>query len=191
VARLCLIRHARTVPRGAHSPEWPLSPEGERQADSLADAPFWSEVAALLSSPEPKALQTVRPAAERHGLPIRQDAHLREARRPPVWVEDYDAAVRAYLEGPAAPEGWEPPSEAVARVASALEELSELHTGESVAVAGHGLTLALHVATLPGTGAPRFELWLSIGFCTVAVVEAGRLAQAFTDPRRVPVGGPA
>jgi probable phosphoglycerate mutase len=180
--RLYLIRHARTLPTGPDSHAWPLAPEGEAQARALAEAPFWSEIAALYSSPEGKALATVRPAARRHGREVRPDDRLGEARRPAVWLDDYDGAVRRYLAGAAdVPAGWEDAEAVRARMRSCLDELAERHRGESIAACGHGLALTLGLLGLAGAPENPFALWTSLGFGTVAVVEDCRLVVPFGD----------
>lgn len=162
--RLYLIRHGATLPTGPDSHEWPLSPEGEAQAHSLADAPFWKNVSALYSSPEGKALATVRPASEKHGLEIHEDRRMREARR--------------CLENPESPpDGWEDAREAEARVRECFEELEERHSGEGIAVCSHGLPSVKSQSV--------FEFWRSIGFCRVAVVEGGDLMESFKDAAEV------
>lgn len=181
--RVYLIRHGRTLRTGPDSHRWPLSPEGEAEARHLASAPFWTEVSAMYSSTEEKALSTVRPAAEEHGLEIRLDERLSEVRRPPVWIAGYEAAVRRFLERPDdPPEGWEPSTTARARVIACLREIAGRHPDEGVAVCGHGLALTLYLGMLEGkSGDDAFDLWGSIGFGEVAVVERERLIAPFGD----------
>ena len=184
--RLYLIRHGRTQPAGPDSHSWPLSSEGEAQARALADAPFWRGISALFSSPEEKAVSTVRPSAERYGLDIRREDRLREVRRPPVWVEDYESAVRRFFEHPESPpEGWESRESATARVTGCLREIAVRHPAESVAVCGHGLALTLYLSALEDLEGDIFGLWRSIGFAQVAVVEDGRVVVPFVDPGAV------
>lgn len=184
--RLYLIRHGITLPSGPDSHEWPLSPAGEAQAESLADAPFWHNVSTLYSSPEGKTLATVRPASGRHGLEIYEDHRLREARRPARWYEDYDEVARRYLENPESPpDRWEDAREVEARVKECVEELAERHAGESIAVCGHGLEPVLYLSGLPSVRQNIFDLWRVVGFCRVAVVEGGDLAAPFRDSAKV------
>jgi broad specificity phosphatase PhoE len=186
--RLYLVRHARTAPAGPDAREWRLSTEGEAQARALASAPFWPDAHALYSSPEEKVLATVRPAAELHGLEIREDVRLREAGRPAVWIDDYEAAVRRYLQDPdRTPEGWEPAREVRSRMTELLWELEEKHRGERVVVCGHGLALTLYVSLLEGAAGSPFEIWRGIGFGKVAVAEGGRLLLPFGAPSAVGV----
>ncbi len=184
--RMYLIRHGVTLPSGPDSHEWPLAPEGESQAETLADGPFWQNVAALYSSPEGKTLSTVRPASKKHGLEIREDERLREARRPARWYDDYDDVARRYLEERGnSPEGWEDPREVEARMRKCFGELAERHIGEGIAVCGHGLAPVLYLRRFPAVAGNVFDFWRSIGFCRVAVVEGGTLVGTFKDPSGV------
>lgn len=152
------------------------------QAERLADGPFWGRIAALYSSPEQKALSTVRPAAVRHGLEVVADARLREVARPAVWIEEYEAAVETYLEADGTPEGWEPRGDVRARMTECVGEITARHRGDPVAVSGHGLALSLYLSTLDNAPGTSFTVWRAIGFGQVAVVEDGRLVAPFLDP---------
>lgn len=178
-ARLYLIRHARTLPTGLDSHLWPLSPEGEAEAERLAEASFWGDVSALYSSPEHKAVATVRGAAARHNLSLRTDDRLREVGRPARWIDDYDGAVRGYLRDKYPPPDWESMSEARARMMECIGKVSARHPCESVAVCSHGLALTLYLSGLGLAQGDAFHLWRSIGFAWVAVVEDGRLVRPF------------
>lgn len=172
--RLYFIRHALTLPTGPDSHLWPLSREGEAQAAALAEAPLWSDANVVYSSPEDKALATVQPASDAHGLEVKSDERLREARRPARWIEDYEGVVRRYLENPGDPlTEWEGAPEVRARMVECIREISARHPGEAVAVCGHGLALTLYLSTLPSFYGNVFDLWRSIGFARVAVVKDG------------------
>lgn len=181
--RLYLVRHARTLPTGPDSREWPLSTDGTAEARQLAQAAFWSDIDVLYSSPEPKALATVRPAAEQHGLEIREDERLREVGRPTEWLDDYATAVERYLEEPdVTPQGWEPVDEARARLEGLVRELEQRHRGERVAICSHGLALTLYLVTLEGVLGRPFAVWRPLGFGQVAVAEGGALLLPFGEP---------
>lgn len=182
--RLYLIRHARTMPTGPDAAAWPLSPDGEAEARELARADFWEDIDALYSSPEPKALETVRPAAGRYGLEIRADERLREARRPAEWLDDYAGAVRRYLERAETPENWEPAPDAEERMRTAVRAVERAHPGRRVAICSHGLALALFLSAFERPPGGPFALWSGIGFGEVAVVEGGAVLLPFGEPRR-------
>lgn len=181
--RLYFIRHALTLPTVPDSHLWPLSREGEAQAAALVQAPLWEEVSIVYSSPESKALATVRPASATHGLEIEVDERLREARRPARWIEDYEGAVRRYLENPRdPPEEWERAPDVRARMVECIGEISTRNPGKTVAVCGHGLALTLYLSALSSFDGNVFDLWRSMGFAQVAVVEGGEQTTPFFDP---------
>lgn len=183
--QLYLIRHARTMPTGPDAAAWPLSPDGEAEARALAEADFWADVDTLYSSPEPKALETVRPAAERYGLEVREDERLREVRRPAGWLDDYAGAVRRYLERPnEPPEGWEPAPDAEERMRAFVRTVKREHPDGCVAVCSHGLALTLFLSALDRPPGGPFALWSGIGFGEVAVVEGDAVLLPFGEPRR-------
>ncbi|HET7270706.1 MAG TPA: histidine phosphatase family protein [Rubrobacter sp.] len=179
--RLYLIRHAITPPTVPDSHLWPLSQEGEAQSALLAQALFWDEVSALYSSPESKGLSMVRPASATHGLQIEEDERLRETRRPAKWIDDYDGAVRRYLEHPAdPPEEWEGAPDVRARMVECIGEISARHPQKAVALCGHGLALALYLSSLPSFGGSVIDRRRSIGLAPV--VEGGEKTTPFVDP---------
>lgn len=63
-----------------------------------------------------------------------------------------------------------------------IGEISPRHPGKTVAVCGHGLSLTLYLSTLPSFYGNVFDLWRSIGFARVAVVEGGEQTAPFVDP---------
>ena len=117
----------------------------------------------LYSSPESKALATLRPASATHGLKIEEDERLREARRPARWIGDYEGDVRRYLEHAGDPlEEWESVPEVRARMVECIGEISMRHPEETVAVCGHGLALTLYLSSLSLFYGNVFDLWRSI-----------------------------
>jgi broad specificity phosphatase PhoE len=141
------VRHA-AVELDLDSPAstWRLSEEGRIAAAELATR--LAPVRRVLTSPEPKAIDTAVPLAEASGVPLELDDRLREVGRA-VNVADYDehrGAVRAYLSGDPV-EGWEDAAAARARFAAALEKVDD------AAVVTHGTVLALFL----GYDFPRWE----------------------------------
>ncbi|NUR76182.1 MAG: histidine phosphatase family protein [Thermoleophilia bacterium] len=139
---LTLVRHAAVVIDPAvPSSDWRLSPEGREAARAL-ELPGGS----ALTSPEPKAAET----AELAGLDAVVDRRLREVARP--WSDDYVADVERWFAGDE-PVGWEPRSEALARLRDALDGF------DGVAVS-HGLAISLYAGL-------TFEEWSALPFPAV------------------------
>ena len=66
-----LIRHAESSPsRDLSESDWPLSSLGYRQAKALADELADANISKVVSSPYLRAIDTVRPVAERIDCPI-------------------------------------------------------------------------------------------------------------------------
>ena len=131
------VRHAPVELRlDVPAAQWELSAEGREAAQALAVR--LAPVPRVLSSPEPKALDTARPLATASGVELEVDERLREVERAsnlPTY-DEHRAAVRRYLGGDAV-EGWEPSAPARRRFAAALDGLDE------AAVVTHATVLAL------------------------------------------------
>ncbi|HEX6710243.1 MAG TPA: histidine phosphatase family protein [Rubrobacter sp.] len=170
--RLYLIRHALTLPTVPDSHLWPLSQEREAPCSRR----LLCGRRCLSCTAAPKARRSRRPASTSHGLEIEVDERLREACRPARWIEDYEGAVRRYLEHPGGPpEEWESAPDVRARMVECIAEISTCHPGKTVAVCGHGLALASFYGN-------AFDLWHSTGFAQVAVVEGGKQTAPVADP---------
>lgn len=175
--RLFLVRHAAVSVRPEQpAAQWHLSPEGRTEAEALAAAEHWSSIATVYSSPEPKAMATAQRIAARHGLRVQIEIDLREVDRP--WADaGYREQVRRYLAGGAI-DGWEPRDGALARVRGCIDAIAS--GGEGAAIVSHGIALTLYVADLLGLdGGSAFELWSSMSFPDVAVVEGGEVVRGF------------
>ncbi len=169
--RLYLVRHAAVVVQADRpSSQWYLSLEGRAAAGALAEEPYWSDIAIISSSPEPKAVATAQRIAARHGLAIRTEPDLREVERP--WAEDgYRELAQRYLAGEDI-DGWEPLSGARGRALRCIGRVIEVADGQDAAVVSHGLLLTLYLSDLLQLDAAGARaLWSGIGFPDVAAVE--------------------
>ena len=162
--RFYLIRHAHTQPIERLPPhEWPLSEAGRRQANALAALPLWPQVRRIYSSPEAKTMDTIRPAAERHGIPIVTEPDLRELERPAGLIPDYAGAVAACFAAPRkSHRGWETAAHAQARILAAIHRIGKAAEGDAVALASHGLLCALLLAGLAERQVPTLAEWRAI-----------------------------
>jgi broad specificity phosphatase PhoE len=170
MALLYLIRHARVrVMRNVADP-WPLSEDGQREADVLAQQSFWHEVEIVFSSPELKARQTVEPAARRWSIPLEIIDCLDEVHRP-GWVPDYENTIKSFFSTPeTSVEGMEPAAQAAERITRCIKDVGTAHPEQTLAVASHGLVCALFLARLEDRW-PTVAEWQAIPFAGVAVVD--------------------
>lgn len=147
------VRHAMPVrAEGRPSEEWELGAEGRTTAAELAGAlDPGGPIGVVVASSEPKAASTAAPLGARFGVEVALDDRLREVVRP--WVgDDYRTTAHRYLSGEDPP-GWEPHGDVVARVEAAVADacLARPAPDALVAVVGHGLATAVHLAAvLPG-----------------------------------------
>ena len=175
--RLVLVRHAQVRLDPELPPRlWELTAEGRAAAERLAQLPVFVGVAAVVTSPEPKARATAEPIATAAGVELRVEQDLREAERGPAPVADrarFVAQVDAWLGGAPVP-GWESVDAAAARIVACVARLLGELTGDVVLVS-HGTVLSLYLAGLRGDERVALTDWEAIPLPAVAVVDpAGR-----------------
>ena len=174
-----LVRHGAHALVGpalvGRTPGVRLSAEGREQAERVADKLASRPVTAVLSSPQPRAMETAAPIAARHALAVAAEPGLDEldfgawqgldfatlAKR-----EDWQAWNRA--RGLAKPPGGEMRAAAQARVLAVLARARAAWPGAEVVLAGH--QDVLRAALLGVLGAP-LDL-----FGRVALKPGGRAA---------------
>ncbi|MGW3154211.1 histidine phosphatase family protein [Streptomyces sp. NPDC001089] len=133
---LDLVPHCSSSPRETwrgHDDLRPLSEEGMRQADVLAEV-FGAGVDAVYSSPSLRCRQSVVPLAKASGLAVVDEDRLREARgfgEPVAWTEGVFRPI-----GPSLGGAW-----AAGRALGALVEIAARHQGGHAVACSHGDTL--------------------------------------------------
>jgi broad specificity phosphatase PhoE len=143
MTRLVLVRHAMPLLDPTQPARlWRLGDEGRAAARQLR--PLIDGSAPLLSSDEPKAVQTLREATGRDD--VLTDAGFREVTRPDVRTGDYRERARAYLRGDAE-DGWEPPAQVADRFAQAI---ARVVGGPPPVIGTHGLALTLWLTGVVG-----------------------------------------
>ncbi|WP_052359440.1 histidine phosphatase family protein [Actinoplanes friuliensis] len=152
---IALVRHAQSVPPAADGPDdltRPLTPDGLRQADDLVAALCALRPAAVWSSPYRRAIQTVQPAADVLGLPVRTLGELREWDDGLAYTDDWE---RHYVQSWADPSYARPGGESLdqlsARSVAVVRRLVREHPGQVVLVGGHGTIIS---RVLAGFGVP-------------------------------------
>lgn len=142
-----LVRHCRAAGGG---PDTPLSEEGERQAQALAE---WFtdrgvRVRQIVSSPLTRAVQSATPLARWAGVPVETDERLRERvlSTPPVphWKEP---TVASFADPDLCLPGGESSRQAADRVLAVLEGAlkqgkANRHSDGAVVLITHGQPLA-------------------------------------------------
>lgn len=173
--KVVLVRHgAVEVEPGEPPSRWHLSDDGRAGVRALAEERLWRPVQRIFSSPEPKAMETAHIIAGPNGITVTAVEDLHEVMRPAnQWIGDgYPAAVRAYFSAPEqATHGWEPPAAALRRMRACMD-LLQAWEPDGFAVAGHGQSLSLYLASV--TGHDPWEIWRSIGMPDVAELDPDR-----------------
>lgn len=147
-ATILLIRHAQHVDYGevlsGRRADVALSADGLDQAEILADLLGTEPLDAVYSSPRERAWYTARDIADRHELTVEIEPRFEEIdfgrwtglrfsqlEGDAEWMEWNSARATAR------PPGGESMGEATARAVEAVEDLSRLHEGQSIAVVSH------------------------------------------------------
>lgn len=142
------VRHAQSPWVPDREAERPLSEEGkraaERVADSLADVAF----DAVLTSPYERARQTVRPLADRRGMDLRVRDDFRERTLTDGPAEDFGETFQSAVDAVFADWSFAWPDaesndEAQARGVAAVESVLDEYATRTVAVATHGQLLTV------------------------------------------------
>jgi broad specificity phosphatase PhoE len=173
VPHIILVKHALpeiipTLPAN----QWHLSEFGRTQCALLADQLAIYAPAALVSSLEPKALETAHLVAQRMhtGVQIVDGLHEHDRSNTP-WLgsEEFDRAVAAFFYRPAELVlGCETAQQASERFAKTMAEVTGRHIEQNVIAFTHGTVLSLYVARV--TGMKPFALWKRLGLPSFVVL---------------------
>jgi probable phosphomutase (TIGR03848 family) len=178
-----LVRHALTEHTGARlsgrMEGIHLSDEGREQADLVAEGLAHQPFKAIYSSPIERAMETARPVAARHGLPVQVAPEVTEVefgkwtnrsfktlRRTKLWEKVQRSPSSARF-----PDG-ETLYEVQARAVGEIERLSSVHAKQSVCVVSHADVIKLIAAHYVGAHLDLFQR-LHIAPASVSVIALG------------------
>lgn len=170
---LILVRHSHpeilpTVPAN----QWLLSDEGRQRCRPLADRLALHRPDVIVTSLEPKAVETGQIVAHRLGKPFESADGLHEHDRSEVTFgskERFEAKVARFF---AQPEqlvfGRETADQAHQRFAQAVTSVIRTHPHKNVAVVTHGTVMTLFVSR--AVGLEPFPFWKRLGLPAFAVL---------------------
>jgi probable phosphoglycerate mutase len=143
---IILVRHGETplnVARTLQPADTPLSDTGVKQALAVAQRLAGLQVAAILTSDLPRALQTAQAIAAATGAPVTPTPLLHERNFGDLRGQPYDSLGYNPLTLVDAPPGGESMAAFQARVAQAFALMVEMRqrTGGHLAVVTHGLVI--------------------------------------------------
>jgi broad specificity phosphatase PhoE len=171
---LILVRHSlpEIVP-SVRASQWHLSEEGRRRCEGLAERLAAYEPDVIVTSLEPKAIETGQIVARVLGIPCETAPNLHEHERPKEEHfgsrEQFEAQVSCLFEHPGELIfGNETADEAHDRFASAIGNVLQTHHSGNLAVVTHGTVLTLFVARAAGIEPVPF--WRRLGLPAFVVL---------------------
>jgi broad specificity phosphatase PhoE len=175
---LILVKHAGPqIEPDVSADQWRLSPRGVELCKPLAERLRPFDPTIVISSREPKAVQTAEGIARRLNLPHRVGENLHEHDRsnvPHMRSAEFISIVELFFRKPdELVLGRETAKQALDRFQRALEKVLQEHPDETVAIVSHGTVIALFVAS--HSDRSGFELWRKLGLPSFVVMSRPQL----------------
>ena len=177
--KLLLIRHSLPVITGDQTASlWQLSEEGRRRCRRLAEKLVVHAPAAIVTSTEPKAIETGQLVGEQLDIPVESVPNLHEHERPGTDLdtfEQFQAKVARLLEHPGELVfGAETGDQARERFEAAVDDTMKGHPAGNVAVVSHGTVMTLFLANVAAIDPVPF--WKELGLPAFVVLSYPELA---------------
>jgi broad specificity phosphatase PhoE len=155
--------------------EWRLSEEGQLRCRLLAGRLAHFNPQRIVSSLEPKALETAQIVAETLSMPYESAVGLHEhvrSRTGYTSQEAFDASVKAFFEQPdQLVYGDETADQTHTRFTQAVETIQDRYPGQTpLVIVTHGTVISLYVAR--ACGVDPFSLWKSLKLPCIVVCSA-------------------
>jgi broad specificity phosphatase PhoE len=176
--KLVLVKHSlpEIVP-ALPAAYWHLSVEGRQRCHALARELVPLDPSAIISSREPKAVETAQIVADQLGRPLEVNEELHEHDRSNVqWQgqEAFEAAVAAFFVRPRDRVfGNETADQAHHRFTAALERAIGSHPAQNIVVVSHGTVITLFVSRQ--VCLEPFHLWKRLGLPSFVVLSLPEL----------------
>lgn len=173
---LILVKHSMPeIEPDRPAKTWPLSREGRRRAQQLAELLESYDPEVLLSSDEPKAQQTAEILA-RHlklGMLIVSDLHEHDRSNLPfLSPEELQSSIHHFFQKPhELVFGKETADQAHARFYRAVHSILSEHRNKTIVIVAHGTVISLFVSRL--TGSSDVELWSQLGLPSFIAMDLG------------------
>jgi len=174
---LLLIRHGDAEhPRGVMDDDpkkfdLPLTPRGQRQAQALAERLAGRAIGAVYSSPLLRTRETADALASKLGLPVIEDARLREveiAGAGPVALSDL-AEIAIAHGGWSHLSGTETSDSIRARMRAAVDDIIAAHGKQRVAIVSHAGAINAFISALL---ALKGDFFFPAGNTSISIVRA-------------------
>jgi broad specificity phosphatase PhoE len=171
---IILVKHSMPeIKEDLPAREWALSEEGIVRARLLAERLSRYQPQILVSSPEPKALETAGWTARRHQLSLNIFHDLHEHDRsgvPYLSKHDFDKAVREFFTFPdRLVFGTETADQAHDRFSSTVHSILKIYKDMRILIVSHGTVISLFTSRL--TGRSDYSLWKEWGLPGFVVMD--------------------
>jgi len=171
---LILVRHSQVqIEAGVLSRLWRLTAEGQRRCQALADRLKPYSPPQIITSTEPKAIDTGKLAAERLGIPCQTATGLHEHERDNVGFfpskEADQAAVASLVRHPDKRVfGQETAQQAQTRFSRAVQAIIDNQPEGNVVIVAHGTVISLFVAAYADIDIVAF--WKALGLPAMVIL---------------------
>ena len=184
---LYLIRHANPqIDPSKPANQWQLSTLGIARAGSLAEHLEGRGIQAVISSVEPKAVQTAQILALRLGLPVEVIEGLHEHERPRVAYStqaEFKAQVaRFFVKPDTLVFGQETARQASQRFDVAVQAALAQHPAQTLAIVTHGTVLSLYISQHCALDAYAFWQSLGIPACIHLDLPSYQVVESWSPP---------
>ena len=171
--KLILVRHSLPeIDPNVQSTEWHLSDTGRRLCASLADRLADYHLKSIVTSKEPKAVETAQTMAKVLGISLRVFEGLHEQVRNDHGViprRDFEARLIQFFRAPEySIPGTESANQAFGRFARAVDAVVAAYPSGNIAIVTHGTVMALFVAR--AAGVEPFSFWRRLGLPSFAIL---------------------
>ena len=171
---LILVKHAKPeVDPDVPSAEWTLGVDGLEGSVRLAERLRPIGVERVVTSVEPKAVETGRIVARELDVPFQTGHDLHEHRRPDAGFlarDAFEASIRRLFAEPARKVFGDETGDAAAdRFGAALDALASAYKGTRLCVVAHGTVISLHLERRYGTDG--FSTWQALDVPSYVVVD--------------------
>ncbi len=171
---LILVKHSLPeISEDRPAREWHLSEAGRLRAEILAKRLIYFRPEILISSVEPKAIETAQIIATNLKLELAMVEGLHEHDRSDVSYlsrDEFEKTVHAFFLNPdRLILGSETANGAHRRFTQAVNSILRSHPNRSIVIVSHGTVISLFVSRL--TGISDFSLWNDLGLPGFVVLE--------------------
>jgi broad specificity phosphatase PhoE len=171
--KLILVKHSMPeIAVDCPSNQWGLSAEGRRRCLPLASRLAAFYPSKIISSPEPKAMETAQRVGQKLGLPVLMNDRLHEHKRVSTGylpAEQYQQSMQNFFRRPEeCVFGEESAVETQVRFAKAIWRILDQHPQQTLAIVAHGTVISLFAASCAHL--ESYELWRRLGLPSFVVL---------------------